>query len=70
MDCKYFPSTEQIKLLFIIRSEYGAFWKCVQAGGIYMFTQLVKMLILATFFPDNVSDMGSDTLGVILNYFF
>ncbi|XP_034243265.1 transmembrane protein 147 [Thrips palmi] len=31
--------------------EYGAFWKCIQAGFIYAFTQLVKMLILATFFP-------------------
>jgi len=31
--------------------EYGAFWKCFQAGCIYVFTQLVKMLILATFFP-------------------
>lgn len=37
-------------LLFNHRSEYGAFWKCVQAGGIYIFTQLVKMLVLATFF--------------------
>lgn len=34
------------------RSEYGAFWKCVQSGGIYIFTQLCKMLVLATFFPD------------------
>uniref|UniRef100_A0A182SNN4 BOS complex subunit TMEM147 n=1 Tax=Anopheles maculatus TaxID=74869 RepID=A0A182SNN4_9DIPT len=33
-------------------SEYGSFWKCVQAGGIYVFTQLCKMLVLATFFPD------------------
>ncbi|XP_043270493.1 transmembrane protein 147 [Venturia canescens] len=32
-------------------SEYGAFWKCIQAGGIYIFTQLIKMLALATFFP-------------------
>ncbi|KAL1139798.1 hypothetical protein AAG570_006775 [Ranatra chinensis] len=32
-------------------SEYGAFWKCMQAGGIYAITQLCKMLILATFFP-------------------
>ncbi|CAB0033949.1 unnamed protein product [Trichogramma brassicae] len=32
-------------------SEYGAFWKCVQAGGIYIFVQLIKMLALATFFP-------------------
>ncbi|EFA02200.1 BOS complex subunit TMEM147 [Tribolium castaneum] len=47
-------------------SEYGAFWKCIQAGCIYMFTQLAKMLILATFFPDNVSDLGSDVLGEFL----
>ncbi|KAJ8944410.1 hypothetical protein NQ318_023183 [Aromia moschata] len=46
-------------------SEYGAFWKCIQAGVIYMFTQLVKMLILATFFPD-VSDLGSDLIGEFL----
>ncbi|XP_014261934.1 transmembrane protein 147 [Cimex lectularius] len=32
-------------------SEYGAFWKCIQAGGIYILTQLCKMLLLATFFP-------------------
>ncbi|XP_014274584.1 BOS complex subunit TMEM147 [Halyomorpha halys] len=32
-------------------SEYGAFWKCIQAGGIYIITQLCKMLLLATFFP-------------------
>nr|CAG4649656.1 EOG090X0CTK [Scapholeberis mucronata]SVE93863.1 EOG090X0CTK [Scapholeberis mucronata] len=32
-------------------SEYGAFWKCVQAGGVYALTQLGKMLLLATFFP-------------------
>lgn len=37
-------------------SEYGAFWKCVQAGGMYVFTQLCKMLVLATFFP--ASDVG------------
>lgn len=34
-----------------LRSEYGAFWKCVQAGGVYALTQLGKMLLLATFFP-------------------
>ncbi|XP_018006555.1 transmembrane protein 147 [Hyalella azteca] len=32
-------------------SEYGAFWKCVQVGGMYLLTQLCKMLLLATFFP-------------------
>ncbi|KAJ8919531.1 hypothetical protein NQ315_002152 [Exocentrus adspersus] len=47
-------------------SEYGAFWKCIQAGLIYMFTQLAKMLVLATFFPDNVSDFGSDLIGEFL----
>jgi len=50
-------------------SEYGAFWKCIQAGGIYVFTQLCKMLVLATFFPDtdgeNVST-GVDFLGEFL----
>ncbi|CAG9858643.1 unnamed protein product [Phyllotreta striolata] len=47
-------------------SEYGAFWKCIQAGLIYMVTQLAKMLVLATFFPDNVSDLGNDTIGEFL----
>jgi hypothetical protein len=32
-------------------AEYGAFWKCVTAGLVYMVTQLAKMLFLATFFP-------------------
>ncbi|XP_055376013.1 BOS complex subunit TMEM147 [Condylostylus longicornis] len=41
-------------------SEYGAFWKCIQAGGIYIFTQLCKMLLLATFFDsENLSLNGS-----------
>lgn len=49
-------------------SEYGAFWKCIQAGGIYIFTQLVKMLALATFFPtaDNVGQEGFDVFGEFL----
>ncbi|TMW47824.1 hypothetical protein DOY81_007097 [Sarcophaga bullata] len=42
-------------------SEYGAFWKCVQAGGIYVFTQLCKMLVLATFFDsDSLSSSTGD----------
>ncbi|XP_034950584.1 transmembrane protein 147 [Chelonus insularis] len=51
-------------------SEYGAFWKCIQAGGIYIFTQLVKMLALATFFPtsDNTGQEGFDILGEFLKY--
>ena len=48
------------------RSEYEAFWKCVQAGMIYMFTQVAKMLVLATFFPDNIGDIGNDIIGVKL----
>lgn len=29
-----------------------------------MFTQLAKMLVLATFFPDNIADLGNDVIGV------
>nr|CAH7729498.1 unnamed protein product [Callosobruchus chinensis] len=47
-------------------SEYGAFWKCMHAGLIYMFTQLAKMLVLATFFPDNVAELGNDLIGEFL----
>ncbi|XP_066594482.1 BOS complex subunit TMEM147 [Prorops nasuta] len=49
-------------------SEYGAFWKCIQAGGIYIFTQLVKMLALATFFPmaDSIKEDGFDLFGEFL----
>ncbi|XP_050525902.1 transmembrane protein 147 isoform X2 [Daktulosphaira vitifoliae] len=43
-------------------SEYGAFWKCIQGGIIYAFTQLCKMLILATFFPTN--DAAISTLSL------
>ncbi|XP_026465754.1 transmembrane protein 147-like [Ctenocephalides felis] len=50
-------------------SEYGAFWKCFQAGGIYMFTQLCKMLILATFFPDSADSLGSTGYTVFLYEF-
>ena len=47
------------------RAEYSAFWKCVQAGGAYMFTQLCKMLVLATFFPpSDVPAGGMDVVGV------
>ena len=38
------------------RAEYGAFWKCVTAGFVYMVTQLVKMIFLATFFPTSGDD--------------
>ncbi|CAH2242134.1 jg22826 [Pararge aegeria aegeria] len=34
-------------------SEYATFSKCVYAGALYIFTQLCKMLLLATFFPDS-----------------
>jgi len=40
--------------------EYSAFWKCVQASGIYMITQLCKMLMLATFFP--TTDIQTNSL--------
>ncbi|XP_013783295.1 transmembrane protein 147-like isoform X2 [Limulus polyphemus] len=46
-------------------SEYGAFWKCVQAGMMYLLTQLCKMLVLATFFPtSDISGVGNiDVVG-------
>ncbi|KAK2151922.1 hypothetical protein LSH36_345g00052 [Paralvinella palmiformis] len=44
-------------------SEYSAFWKCVQAGALYLLTQLCKMIVLATFFP--TSDISSDSLDVV-----
>lgn len=47
------------------RSEYGAFWKCIQAGGLYIFTQLTKMLLLATFFPDSESLAATGDFNVI-----
>ena len=50
---------------FLARAEYSAFWKCVQAGGAYMFTQLCKMMILATFFPASEMPVGGfDVTGV------
>lgn len=48
------------KNVFSFRSEYGAFWKCIQASGIYVFTQLCKMLVLATFFPDTSASSTDD----------
>lgn len=48
-------------------AEYSAFWKCVQAGGAYLFTQLCKMLILATFFPaTEVTSGGLDVMGELM----
>jgi len=39
-------------------SEYSTFYKCVYAGGAYLFTQLVKMMLLATFFPTSEAPVG------------
>ncbi|KPJ05544.1 Transmembrane protein 147 [Papilio xuthus] len=41
-------------------SEYATFSKCVYAGGLYIFTQLCKMLLLATFFPDSDSQINGE----------
>ena len=48
--------SQSIENWFLFRSEYGAFWKCVTAGFMYMVTQLAKMLFLATFFPVAVDE--------------
>lgn len=45
------------------RGEYSAHWKCVQAGGMYFLVQFIKMLILATFFPETESE-NLDVVGV------
>ncbi|XP_037870372.1 BOS complex subunit TMEM147 [Bombyx mori] len=47
-------------------SEYASFSKCVYAGGLYIFTQLCKMLLLATFFPDSDSSPVEGEYNVIL----
>ncbi|XP_043233696.1 transmembrane protein 147-like isoform X2 [Amphibalanus amphitrite] len=51
-----------------MKSEYGAFWKCVQAGFTYVFVQLCKMVLLATFFPaaESTPDQGVDLLAELL----
>ena len=41
---------------YFCSAECRAFWKCVTAGFVYMITQLVKMLFLATFFPTSDDD--------------
>ena len=43
-------------MFLCLRAEYGAFWKCVTAGFVYIITQLVKMVFLATFFPTSEDD--------------
>ena len=45
------------------RSDYNAFWKCATAGLLYMCTQLLKMLFLATFFPAGEMDEEEDIEG-------
>ncbi|XP_047992884.1 transmembrane protein 147 [Leguminivora glycinivorella] len=47
-------------------SEYATFSKCVYAGGLYIFTQLCKMLLLATFFPDYDSNQATGEYDVFL----
>lgn len=32
-------------------SEYSSIWKCAQASAVYLLTQFIKMMVLATFFP-------------------
>ncbi|WKY01821.1 hypothetical protein Q1695_015659 [Nippostrongylus brasiliensis] len=32
-------------------NEYSSIWRCAQASGGYFLTQLIKLLLLATFFP-------------------
>ena len=57
-----------MNFLLIFRSEYGAFWKCVTAGVIYMITQLAKMLFLATFFPVSADEEDDPNLEVPFDF--
>ncbi|KOB75327.1 Conserved membrane protein, partial [Operophtera brumata] len=47
-------------------SEYATFSKCVYAGGLYIFTQLCKMLLLATFFPDTDTSHATGEFNIFL----
>jgi len=51
-----------------VLSEYNAFFKCISAGMIYMFVQLAKMMVLATFFPslDSTGSNGMNVLNEVL----
>lgn len=49
-------------------SEYATFSKCVYAGGLYIFTQLCKMLLLATFFPDTDSTLKPGELNIFMEF--
>lgn len=53
LDCKLKTSffLKLMTKIFVSRSEYGAFWKYIQTGLLYLFIQFCKMMILATFFP-------------------
>ena len=63
MHCIYvltLHATKGKKKIIYFRSEYGAFWKCVTAGAIYMITQLAKMIFLATVFPVPLDEDDDD----------
>lgn len=50
-------------------SEYGVYWKCIQAGILYAVTQLCKLMLLATFFPEGkiITD-NYNVIGEFLKY--
>jgi hypothetical protein len=58
--CTVYTNFSCKKILLHFRSEYGAFWKCVTAGAIYMITQLAKMIFLATVFPVPLDEDDDD----------
>jgi len=54
----------------VCRSEYSAFWKCVQAAAAYLVTQLCKMLFLATFFPASDAVVGQFDVLIVSTHIF
>ncbi|XP_065843879.1 BOS complex subunit TMEM147-like [Oscarella lobularis] len=45
---------------YSILSEYSSFWRCIKVGAAYLATQLLKMLLLATFFPVDSTSVKFD----------
>uniref|UniRef100_A0A915I0H1 BOS complex subunit TMEM147 n=1 Tax=Romanomermis culicivorax TaxID=13658 RepID=A0A915I0H1_ROMCU len=46
-----FGIAQMVYFLGVAESEYCSVWKCVQGSAAYFLTQLVKLTIIATFFP-------------------
>ena len=48
-----------------VLSEYSTFWRCVQSGAFFIVTQLIKLLVLATFFPVSAGDVTMNSVSAL-----